>query len=161
MNLISETLTSSICEQISFEIYNSNLYLFIAGYLRNKGLNNLSAFFMKQSEEEIGHSRKFFNFLTDMNAPVSVPEIDSPDFSIVTITDIAQSYLDREISTTNSINELKKLSIEEDNPVCEEFLREMISLQQGEYSESTDFMDKANLCADDWKFVMLWDLGIG
>ena len=36
-------------------------------------------------------------------------------------------------------------------------MRKMIAMQQKEYAESTDFMDKAELTGGDWKFVMLWN----
>lgn len=159
MTLISETLTNAIQEQISSEIFNSNLYLFLAGFLKNKGLDNLGDFFLKQSEEEIGHSRMFFGLLTDLNAEVKIPEISSPDVVISTIKDIANAYLNREMETTNSIAELKKLAMDDDNPVCEEFFRKMIGLQQSEYEESNTFMDKANLMPEWWQ-VALWDIGI-
>jgi ferritin len=159
--LISENLASAIWEQISHERYNSNLYLFVCGYLRNKGLNNLAKHFEEQHQEEINHSKMFFDLLTDMNTEVKMLEIDGCDLTFANIMDVATAYFEREVQTTNSINEIKKLAIEEDNPVVEEFMRKMIVLQQAEYAEATDFQDKALLTGGDWKFVMLWDIGLG
>jgi ferritin len=159
--LISDNLASVLQEQQGAEIYNSNLYIFIAGWLKNKGFSNLAKHFEEQHEEEISHSLIIYNLLTDLNAPVIIPEIDKVDISFSNVLDIATAYLNREILTTNSLNEIKKLAIDEDNPVVEERIREMIKLQQNEYAESTDWSDKANMTGGDPKFVFMWDLGVG
>ena len=156
-SLISETLRSAICEQIGHEKYNANLYLFICGFLRNKGFDNLSKHFEQQHEEETGHSLEFFNLLTDVGASIVIPEIDAIDIKFNSIVDIAQAYVDREILTTTSIDEIKKMAISEDNPVVEEKMREMITKQQNEYEEATTFFDNAELCGSDWWRVKVWN----
>jgi ferritin len=158
--LISNELNSALCEQIGHEKYNSSLYLYIAGFLKNKGFNNLGSHFEGQHEEEFKHSKMIYDLLVDLNAPIYIPEINEVNLNFRTIIDIATAYLDREILTTKSLDEIKKLAIEEECPVVEEYMRKMIVLQQNEYAEATDFQDKANLTGGDWKFVLLWDLGV-
>ncbi len=160
ISLISENLASAIHQQISHEMLNSHLYLYICGFLRNKGLSGLSSHFEKQYLEEINHSKMFFDLLTDLSAPVIIPEVDEVNIQFNNILDISKAYLDREILTTTSINEIKKLAIEEDNSVTEEFMRKMIVIQQNEYEEATDFQDKAELTGGDWKLVFMWNMGL-
>ena len=159
--LISAELNSALCEQIGHEKYNSSLYLFIAGFLKNKGLNNIGKHFEGQHEEELSHSKMIFDILTDLNSPIRVPEIDEVDLQFSSILDIANTYLEREIETTKSLEAIKQLAIDQENSVVEEFMREMIKLQRNEYAEATDFMDKSELTGGDWKFVFMWDLGLG
>ena len=160
MKLISDNLISVLIEQLGHEKYNANLYLFIGGFLKNKGLNNLAKIFEGQYTEEIEHAMMIYNLLTDMNAPVVIPEIPRIEFVFNSIIDIANQYLEREILTTQSLDDIKKLAIEENNPVVEERMRYMITLQQHEYSEATDFVDKAELTGGDWRFVFLWDVAL-
>jgi ferritin len=150
INLISPALTSAICEQIGHEIMNANTYLYICGYLRNKGLDGIAKHFEEQHAEEIGHSKEFFSLLTDLNAPVTIPEVDEANSPITTIMDIANIYLERETLTTTSINEIKKLAILEDNSIVEEKMRDMISKQQKEMEEVNNFMDMAILLPEWW-----------
>ena len=159
--LISAELNSALCEQIGHEKYNSSLYLFIAGFLKNKGLNNIGKHFEGQHEEELSHSKMIFDILTDLNSPIRVPEIGEVDLQFSSILDIANTYLEREIETTKSLEAIKQLAIDQENSVVEEFMREMIKLQRNEYAEATDFMDKSELTGGDWKFVFMWDLGLG
>jgi ferritin len=159
--LISDNLNSAICEQISHEQYNSSLYLYICGFLKNKGLDNLAKHFETQWKEESEHSKVFFDLLTDLNSPVIIPQVDEISIPLNTILDIGNTYLNREILTTTSINEIKKLAISEDNPVVEERMREMVKLQQNEYEEATTFLDNASLCGDDWWKVKVWNDSLG
>jgi ferritin len=158
--LISNNLSSVLSEQIGHEKYNANLYLFIGAFLKNKGFEHIAKFFEGQHDEETSHAMMIYTLLTDLNAPVVIPEIPRIELSFSSIIDIAHQYLNREILTTESLNDIKKLAIDEDNPVVEERMREMIKLQQNEYAEATDFLDKAELTGGDWWKVMVWDMDI-
>lgn len=158
--LISDELNSALCEQIGHEKYNSSLYLFIAGYLKNRGFNNIASHFEEQHQEEFNHSKMIFDMLTDLNSPVVVPEIDGVDKNFGTIMDIATAYLQREMDTTASLDAIKHLAMDEGNPVIEEAMRDMIKIQRNEYAEATDFMDKAQLTGGNWMNVLIWDIGL-
>lgn len=158
--LISDMLNEALCEQIGQEKFNANLYLYIAGYLKNNGLDGLAKHFEGQHNEEESHSLLIYNFLTDHSSPISIPEINSPNMSLDNITQIAELYLSREVDTTKSLNSIKHLAIDEDNPTAEEFLRDMIKLQIHEYEEATTFLDKAILAGNDWKTILLWDASL-
>ena len=158
-SLINDSLASSIWEQIVHEKYNANIYLYICGYLKNKGLDNLAKHFMEQHDEETEHSKLFFNLLTDLNTEVKILEVPGCNFNFNNVLDVAEAYLQREITTTNNIGEIKNLAIETNNHVVEEFCRTMLTKQQAEYEEATTWQDRANMTGGDWKFVMLWDIG--
>ena len=158
--LMNEELASSLHEQIGHERFNATLYLYIASFLKNKGLNNIAKLFDSQHDEEIGHSKMIIDLLTDLGTDVKIPSVEGCESPIGSILDIALLYLNREILTTESLDEIKKLAIDIGNPVVEERMRHMISLQQKEYEEATDFSDKADLLGNDWKSVLLWDASL-
>ena len=160
MILISESLRMALCEQIGHEKYNSNLYMHMGGFLKNKGLDNLSKHFLGQHQEEFEHSIEFFNLLTDLNADVYIPQIDEINKDFATIVNLAEVYLQREILTTTSISEILKLAIQDNNPVVEQKMREMIAIQQKEYEEATTFLDRAILMPEWWQCA-LWDAAGG
>jgi ferritin len=160
IKLISDELVSVLQEQIGHEKYNSSLYLFIAGFLKNKGFKNLAKHFEDQHEEEFTHSKMIYDLLTDLDAPIIIPEVDEININFTSIIEIADRYLNREVVTTTSLNEIKKLAIEQDNPVVEEFMRDMIKIQRSEYDEATDFYDKSELAGNDWWKVSVWDLSL-
>jgi bacterioferritin B len=158
--IISDDLVNALSEQIWREKLNANAYLYLAGFLRSKGLDNIAKFFMKQHDEETGHSIMIFDFLTDLSADPKTGEVPEVSEQCNLISDVADIFLQREIATTESLNLLKKQAIQEDNPVAEEFLRDMLKLQRNEYAESTEFADRAELTGNDWQTVLLWDLSL-
>jgi ferritin len=160
-SLISEDLRSALLQQWCHERYNASLYLYLAGFFANKGLNNFSNLFLGQHNEEIEHSLLIYEFLVDMNAPIEIGEIDSISLEINNIMDVAETYLDREKVTTFDLDEIKSLTIAEKNGVAEEFLREMVQRQRAELAEANDFYDNAELCSNDWWKVKMWDNMVG
>lgn len=161
LTLISDTLRSALCQQIAEEKTNAQIYLYLCGILRNKGLDNLAKQFLEQHGEETGHALEIFDLLTDLNAQVDILDIQEVATPIETIIDIAALFCDREVITTKSLNEIKKLALQEDNPVVEEKMRAMLVKQQKEYAEAASFMDNAVLCGSDWWRVKVWNDAVG
>jgi ferritin len=157
--LISDTLGESLVGQLADEKRNANLYLSIASYLNGKGLSMLAKRFEEQYEEENSHALMIYRLLSDLGFVFVVPTIDEYSASFETIKGIAELYLLREQLTTESLGEIKKLAVEEDNHVVEQAMRELISKQQEEYAEATDFCDKASMLPEWWQ-VSLWDLSL-
>jgi len=161
MKLISDTLRDALIEQWSHEVKNSHIYLNVESFLSGKGLDNLAKIFEEQHSEEQGHAKIIFDLLKDLNVVVTIPTVESLQKNMSNIMDVAELYLEREISTTQSLISLKDLAIEDGNGIVEEVMRNMISKQQVEYAEATLFMDRASICGNDWKAVFMWDIGIG
>jgi len=160
MSLISNNLEGLLWNQIVHEMYNANLYMYMCGYLRNSGFDNLAKIFEKQREEELSHANEFFNLLTDLNAKVAILEVEEVEIEFENVVSLAKYYLEAEILTTNSINTIKEVAIAEKNPVVEERMRKMILKQQHEYEEATTFLDKAEIMKEPWQ-VLLWDSSLG
>ena len=159
--LISETLKEVLVNQLASEKQNANIYLSIASYLNGKGLSNLAKKFEEQHAEETSHALIIYKLLSDLSIVFSVPQIDSYNLSFIEkITDIAKLYLEREFEITTSLADIKDLAIQENNPVVEERIREMIRAQQSEYEEATEFLDKSLLMSEWWQ-VALWNESLG
>lgn len=159
--LISDSLKDSLIQQIAEEKKNANIYLSIASYLNGKGLSNLAKRFLEQHSEETEHSLILYSLLSDLSVVFVVPQIEIYDISSIdNIISLAELYFDREYQTTESLGEIKKQAMDEDNYVVEERIREMIKLQQTEYAEATEFLDRSNLLREWWQ-VALWDSSLG
>ena len=159
MTLLNESLSSALHEQWSQERFNSHVYLYIAGYLKNMGLDNIAKLFLNQHDEEISHSKQIFDFLTDTNSEIKILEVPAVSVDCSTIGNIAKEYLQREIATTDSLNSIKLLAIEQNEPLTEEFMRTMLSQQVKEIEEANGFMDKSKILSE-WWMVSLWDLSL-
>ena len=162
MELISNELREALVEQWSHEMYNSSIYLTIGAYLKNKGFDSLAKHFEDQRDEERGHADHILKLLTDLNVDFYSPQIDGFNCDrINSIVDIGNLYVEREKITTESLQELKQLAMDDNCGIVEESMRELISRQQAEMDESLTFQDRANIIGNDWKFVLLWDISLG
>jgi len=161
MKLLTTSIVSAFQEQIAEEKLNANIYLCMYSYLESKGLSNLASLFLSQHNEETSHSIQIAMFLSDLGKTFDIPQILTASSEFSGLTDMANKYLNREVITTKSLNSIKELAIDESCPVAEEFCRRMILLQQTEYSEALDFVDKVNTFGDDWVSISLWDTALG
>lgn len=159
--MINENLLNSLLDQWVEEKENSHTYLYIGAWLKNKGFDNIGKFFIDASKEEDGHAQSILDLLTDLNLMFEPRPIQNMSFPIMSIADVAQKFVDRETQTTESLQNIKEISMTDDSmsPIIEEHIREMIHKQQHEMSECLEFMDKAQI-AQDWKTVLLWDLSL-
>ena len=157
--LISDGLRDVLIEQISDEKYNANMYLHIASFMNNKGLSNLASHFEGQFKEEEEHAKIIYDLLVDMGIHFPYPSINGCSMEFPNIKSVADAYLDREILTTQSLNEIKELAMLE-NPIVEEKMRELILMQLHEMDEATGFVDKSENLKEWWQ-VALWDLALG
>ena len=80
--LISDTLKSAFQEQIAAERYNATVYLYVAGWFRSHGCENIAKFFLKQHDEETAHSLMIFDLLTDLNVFPDIPNVDGCQYGI-------------------------------------------------------------------------------
>lgn len=160
---ISEDLHNALLNQWVEEKENSHTYLYIGAYLKNKGLDKLGKFFFNASHEEDGHAQSILELLTDLNLEFIPRTITEQVFDCSTISLVADKFLQREMQTTQSLQEIKEVAIGDSSSgfdaVIEEHIRKMISQQQSELEESLSFKDKANLFTEWWQ-VALWDLEI-
>lgn len=160
---ISEELYDALLNQWVEEKENSHTYLYIGAYLKNKGLDNLGKFFLNASLEEDVHAQSILNLLTDLNLEFVPRTIGEQSFDCSKISLIAEKFLQREMQTTQSLQEIKDISMNDSssgfNAVIEEHIRKMISQQQSELEESLTFRDKSELFSEWWQ-VALWDLEI-
>lgn len=157
--LISDSLKAALEQQIANERYNATIYLYVAGYFRANGCDNIGKIFIEQHAEEISHSLMIFDLLTDLNIFPDIPEVAGCQMAFDNPMFVADLYLEREIDTTKSLGELRDMAGDEDNVVVEERMREMIKIQQTEYEEATSFNDKIN-ALQDFAHIILWDASL-
>lgn len=165
VELLSESIISSLELQMANEKKNAHTYLFISGFLKSKGLDKIAFLFEKQYKEEEEHFLKINKFLTDLSVVPNILEVTSTGMISSGIQDniisIAKLYLSLEKETSESLGDILELCLSENNHVASEFIREMIKNQIHEYEEATDFLDKSELCGSNWMNVLIWNNTIG
>ncbi len=145
---MTDSMTDALNAQVEKEAYASFLYLAMASWLDNKGLNGAAQFMYRQTEEEHGHMMRLFNYLLEMDSKAIVPAIAQPAAEYESVQAVFQESYAHEQEITASINDLINLSIRENDHSTNNFLQWYVQEQREEETLMRTIIDKINLIGD-------------
>lgn len=148
-NKISAEVYDLLNDQINKELYSAYLYLSIADYYKDAGLDGYANFYMIQAQEERDHALIFRNYLlTNDLVPVLKP-IDAPDKKFNNFMDPLQAAYAHEQYVTDLINAIyKQANAAGDYRTCQ-FLQWFIDEQMEEEDTARDMITKMELFGED------------
>lgn len=134
---LSQMLNDAINAQIVIELENQNKYMQVQSLLEDMQLKNLASFFKTQSQGENSHANSFMNHLNDRNGgKVTIGEVNAPEINFSDVNSIADFYVLTEQQTTESIESLYDLALEEKSFIDLPFLSKMLDEQVEEEDTS-------------------------
>ena len=139
--LISDKINAAFNAQVGHELANSNQYVAVAAWFDGESLKGLAKLFYKQAEEERAHAMKFVEFILDAGGKVEIPAIPAAQNTFASAEAAAQLALDAEVRTTNQINDLMTLAIDEKNYAAQNFLQWFVNEQVEEVSSAQTNLD--------------------
>lgn len=158
MAQISGKMIQSINEQSARELYNMNLYRYIASWFSNLGLDNLADHFNKQADDEKSHSQKFQDYLDKrIGANYRSLQVDEVNVVINTIQDIGELYQNQEMGTTENIENLVILAESDKDFLTRQFLDWYLEEQISEENEAFVFNQQVKLLNNDMASLVIFD----
>lgn len=103
---LQESVMELLNKQIAMEAHSSAVYLSMAAWCYDQGLNGSGEFFKKQSAEERGHMMRIFDYLIDAGGVPVSPDVSNIPKSFEGLRDILVKSLEQEISITESFNHI-------------------------------------------------------
>ncbi len=135
-----------ICNrQIEREGYSSNLYLAMASWAENNGLNGIAQWLYTQADEEKLHMLKFIRYVNERGGKAIVPALKKPPEDYKTVEDLFNDVLHHEEFVTASINEIVALTLEEKDFNTHNFLQWFVMEQVEEETSARNIIDKLRL----------------
>jgi bacterioferritin B len=138
--LISKELNDAINEQIGHEFEASHQYLQIAAFFDSRSLKGVAKMFVKQSDEEREHGKKFVKYIMETGGELKVPAIPAGKTSFATAEEAVKYALDWELEVTRRINGLMDLAIKQNDHLGKEFLGWFVMEQLEEVSHMDDLL---------------------
>ena len=77
--MINEKVAKLMNEQINKELYSAYLYLDMANYYIDKGLDGFANWFKVQAQEERDHAMLFMQYMQNNQEKVTLEAIQAPD----------------------------------------------------------------------------------
>ncbi len=132
-------------DQINKEFYSAYLYLEIADYYKDQGLDGYANFYFIQAEEERDHALIFRKYLLDNDEVPVLKAIDAPNKEFHDFLEPLQAAYEHEQYVTGLINNIYKAALEvHDYRACK-FLDWFVDEQMEEEDTARDMITKMQL----------------
>ncbi len=154
---MDKVLVDLINDQINKEMYSSYLYLNIANYYSEKGLNGFASWFKKQASEELEHALKFIDYMHDEGANVELLDVEAPKHSFHDYKEPLTLQLEHEKYVTSLVYKIYEAALKCNDYRTTLFLNWFVTEQQEEEKHSLDLITRFELFATDSKGVYLLD----
>ena len=159
--MISKSMNEALNSQIQIEAQSSQVYLAMASWAEiQPGIDNVVAFFYRQSDEEREHMLKLIHFVNDRGGFAMVPPLEQPTLTYPSIKHAFQELLKHEIMVSESINKLVEISLDQKDYATHNFLQWYVAEQIEEEGLARTLNDKLDLIGDDKSGLYLFDKDI-
>ena len=146
---MNEKVSALLNEQVNKEFYSAYLYLDMANFYTQKGLDGFANWYEIQAKEEQDHALLMYQYLQNNGEKVTLEAIAKPDKKFETLMDPLTAGLEHEKYVTSLINNIYAAAIEANDYRTTQFLDWFIKEQGEEEKNSMDLITKMELFGDD------------
>lgn len=159
--MLSKPIQEALNMQVQIEAESSQSYLAMASWAEiQPGLQGVTDFFYKQSDEERMHMLKLIRFINERGGFAFVPALAQPIVTFKSIKNVFDDFLNHELKVSDSINELVNLALAEKDYATHNFLQWYVNEQMEEERTARTLRDKLELVGDDKGGLYLFDRDI-
>lgn len=134
---MNDKIREAFNKQINEELFSSYLYLAMSAYFESINLPGFAQWMRCQSQEELVHAMKFYNFINERGGTVVLTAIDGPPASWESPQNVFEEAYKHEQKITGMINDLVDLAIREKDHASNNFLQWFVA-EQVEEEDSAD-----------------------
>ena len=146
--MISEKLNQAINDQITAEMWSSNLYLSMSFYLQKEGFDGFSTWMRKQSQEELTHAYDLADYVAKRGGAALVGKIDVVPQGWGSVVEVFEHVYQHECHVSELIDELVNVASAEKDKASQDFLWGYVREQVEEEATAQDIVDKLRKCGD-------------
>lgn len=143
--MISKKMANSLNAQINKELYSAYLYLDMSGRAERNGMPGVANWFFVQTQEELSHVQKFYQYILRQGATVELESIAKPDVDSKTALALFEKALSHEQFVTKSISDLVDVAVKERDHATEIFLQWFVNEQVEEEQNASAIIDQLKL----------------
>jgi len=154
-------MEEALNKQLNAEIYSGYLYLAMAAYFEDIDLEGFANWMRIQAQEELSHGMRFYDYLVQRGARVSLSEIEKPQFEWGSSVDVFEHVLSHEKVVSGLINDLVDLAIVERDHPTNNFLQWFVAEQIEEEESASTALNKVRLANEASNGLFLLDSEFG
>ncbi len=149
--MLNKTIAAMLNDQINKELYSAYLYLDIANYYAEEGLDGFAHWYEVQAQEERDHAFMFRRYLLNNGETVTFDAIQKPDKTYPNHLSPLVTGFDHEQYVTSLITEIYHKAFEQKDYRTMQFLDWFIKEQAEEETNADDMVKKFKLYGSDAK----------
>ncbi|TFH13871.1 MAG: ferritin [Lentisphaerales bacterium] len=155
--MITKQITDLLNQQVNAELYSAYLYLSMSSYASSAGLKGTANWFFVQSQEEMTHAWRIYNYVTSRSQHVILESIDGPPVAFESPTALFEGALEHERKVTAMINNLSNEAVTAKDHATQVFLQWFVTEQIEEEENVSDVLAKMKLCGEGSGGLLLID----
>ena len=159
--MLSKSMQEALNKQVQMEAESSQAYLAMASWAEiQPGLQGVTEFFFKQSDEERIHMLKLLRFINERGGFAMIPALEQPMVTFQSLRRVFEEFLKHELKVSDSINDLVHLALTEKDYATHNFLQWYVNEQMEEERVARTLNDKLEMIGDDKSGLYLFDRDI-
>lgn len=159
--MLSKSMQEALNNQVQMEAESSQAYLAMASWTEiQPGLQGVTEFFYKQSDEERVHMLKLIRFVNERGGFAMIPALEQPMVTFPSLRKLFEEFLKHELKVSDSINDLVNLALTEKDYATHNFLQWYVNEQIEEERTARTLNDKLEMIGDDRSGLYLFDRDI-
>jgi ferritin len=145
--MISKKMEEALNEQVNAELYSAYFYLSMESYFRAQNLNGFANWMRAQTQEEVSHAMKIYDFIDERGGRVLLKAIEGPQREWDSALGVFDAVYAHEQKVTALINNLVDLAIEEKDHATNSFLQWFVNEQVEEEASADEIVQKLKMMA--------------
>ncbi len=143
--MISKKMTKALNEQVNAELFSAYLYLSMEAHFKSLNLNGFANWMRVQTQEEIAHAMKIYEFINERGGRITLKAIDGPLTKWDSPLAVFKAVYEHEQKVTGLINNLVDLAIEEKDHATNTFLQWFVNEQVEEESSADEMVQQLKM----------------
>ncbi len=159
--MLDKKVAALLNDQINKELYSAYLYLEMANYYSDEGLNGFENWFYIQTQEERDHAMLFRTYLLNNGEKVTLEAVDKPGKDYATFRAPLEAALEHERYVTSLINTIYDAAYQVKDFRTMQFLDWFVKEQCEEEKNTDDLIKRFDLFGSDAKGLYMLDSELG
>jgi ferritin len=154
---LSKNMQAALNDQIREEMASAYIYLSMAAYCESINLPGFAAWMGAQSQEELNHAMKIYEYIHDRGGRVLFQALEQPPAEFNGPTDVFAKTLEHEQYITSRIHNLYGMAVEEKDYPSQGMLQWFVAEQVEEEKTAGDILQMLKMIGDKGQGLVMLD----
>ena len=159
--MISKKMEEALNEQVNAELYSSYLYLSMESFFKSQNLNGFANWMRIQTQEEVMHAMKMYDFINERGGRVLLKAIEGPQTEWDSTLAVFKAVYEHEQKVTGLINNLVDLAITEKDHATNSFLQWFVNEQVEEEASADEIVQQLKMMENAPGGIFMFDRELG